>query len=148
MKIHIELNYILPEQPLIFNIIDETQTRKVYIWGNKRTLLENDGAMESFIYRSEITEEPVLFQNNFCNMDIWEYSDVQPPPKIDDSWIEKYKIIKEPTFYLEWHQEPKLLRLSWSQNQASFLETKLKAPVLEQLQRLSLELPPFAKLQV
>lgn len=148
MKIHIELNYILPEQPLIFNTVDETQTRKVYIWGNKRTLLENDGTMESFKCRSEITEDPRSSQNTLSNMDLWEYSIVQPPPKIDDSWIENYKIIKEPTFYLEWHQEPKLLRLSWSQTKTSFLETKLKAQVVEQIQLLSLELPPFAKLLV
>jgi hypothetical protein len=144
MKIRIELNYNIAEQPDIFNAITETHTRKVYIWGNKRCFLDSDGTLQCFISRSEINEDPFL--NNSSCMTLWEKGDFQPPPKIDDSWVENYKFIDTPTLSLEWFPESKLLRLSWYQKQESFLEAKSKVSVVEQIQKLSLTMPPFAKL--
>jgi len=141
MKIQVELNYLLDEEPDRFKNIAEIRERKIYVWDDQKTILETDGQLRTLTKVSQITDEP---QN--CNMDYYLKSHSQVPPKIDDCWFENYKSIEEPTISLEWVPEQHLLRLAWSQLEQSLLERKLKSRVLQILQELHLEIPPFAKL--
>lgn len=143
MKIQVELNYILQEQPTLFKDIDTLHERKVYVWGDKRTELESDGSIVTCQRYSQINNEPL----SNSHMDYLVQIDKQTPAQIDDSWLESYKLIKTPTFSLEWFVDSKVLRVSWTQLKQSLQEEKLKAKVLVQIQGLGLEIPPFAKLQ-
>lgn len=143
MKIQVELNYILQEEPAVFKDIDTLHERKVYVWNDKRTNLDLDGTIRTFQHYSQISEEPLANSH----MDYLVQIDNLTPAIIDDSWLETYKVIKDPTFSLEWLVESKVLRLSWTQLKQSLQEEKLKAKVLSQIQALGLEIPPFAKLQ-
>ena len=143
MKIQVELNYILQEEPAPFKDIDILQERKIYVWGDKRTELESDGSILTFQRYSQINDEPL----GNSHMDYLVQIDNLTPALVDDSWLESYKLIKTPTFSLEWFVDSKVLRLSWTQLKQSLLEEKLKAKVLTQIQALGLEIPPFAKLQ-
>lgn len=142
MKIQVELNYILQEQPALFKDIDILHERKIYVWSDKRTELESDGSILTFQRYSQINDEPLN-----SHMDYLVQIDNLTPAQVDDSWLESYKLIKTPTFSLEWFVDSKVLRLSWTQLKQSLLEEKLKAKVLVQIQELGLEIPPFAKLQ-
>lgn len=143
MKIQVELNYLLLDEPEMFKSIQNIYERKIYVWDDQKSILDADGQIRTLTKVSQITEEP---QN--CNMDYYlkEQSQSQVPAKIDDTWLEHYKAIEEPTISLEWVPEQRLLRLVWSQLAQSLLEHKLKARVLQILQELHLEIPPFAKL--
>ena len=143
MKIQVELNYILQEEPAPFKDIDILQERKIYVWGDKRTELESDGSILTFQRYSQINDEPL----GNSHMDYLVQIDNLTPALVDDSWLESYKLIKTPTFSREWFVDSKVLRLSWTQLKQSLLEEKLKAKVLFQIQALGLEIPPFAKLQ-
>ena len=142
MKIQVELNYILQEQPALFKDIDILHERKIYVWSDKRTELESDGSILTFQRYSQINDEPLN-----SHMDYLVQIDNLTPAQVDDSWLESYKLIKTPTFSLEWLVDSKVLRLSWTQLKQSLQEMKLKAKVLSQIQALGLEIPPFAKLQ-
>jgi hypothetical protein len=143
MKIQVELNYILQEEPAVFKDITTLSERKVYVWNDKRTELDSDGAITTFQYYSQIQMEP----STNSHMDFLVQIDNETPAQVDDSWFETYKVVKNPTFSLEWLAESKVLRLSWTQLKQSLEEMKLKAKVLSQIQALGLEIPPFAKLQ-
>ena len=143
MKIQVELNYILQEEPTIFKDIETLRQRKVYVWTDKRTDLDSDGSITTFQHYSQIKMEP----STNSHMDFLVQTDNETPAQIDDSWLETYKVITNPTFSLEWLVESKVLRLSWAQLKQSLQEEKLKAKVLVQIQELGLEIPPFAKLQ-
>lgn len=143
MKIQVELNYILQEEPTIFKDIETLRQRKVYVWNDKRTDLDSDGSITTFQHYSQIKMEP----STNSHMDFLVQTDNETPAQIDDSWLETYKVITNPTFSLEWLVESKVLRLSWAQLKQSLQEEKLKAKVLVQIQELGLEIPPFAKLQ-
>ena len=143
MKIRVELNYVLEQQPVIFDGIEELKERKVYVWEDKRTLLDSNGNLLTTQLCSQINEEPL----SNSHMEFQTQIETQTPANIDDSWLEDYKSIDNPIFSLEWIVEPKVLRLSWTQLKTSLQEEKLKAKVLEQIQELGLETPPFAKLQ-
>jgi hypothetical protein len=144
MKIRVELNYVLEQQPVIFDGIEELKERKVYVWEDKRTLLDSNGNLLTTQLCSQINEEPL----SNSHMEFQTHIETQTPANIDDSWFEAYKSIDNPIFSLEWIVEPKVLRLSWTQLNTSLQEEKLKAKVLEQIQELGLETPPFPKLQV
>jgi len=143
MKIRVELNYILQDEPVIFKGI-ETKERKVYIWEDKRTLLESVGDLITTQLCSQINEEPI----SNSHMEYQVQIDTQTPASIDTCWLENYKLITNPIFSLEWIVESKVLRLLWTQMKASLQEEKLKAKVLTQVQELGLDIPPFAKLLV
>ena len=143
MKIQVELNYILQEEPAVFKDIETLTERKVYVWNDKRTELDSDGTITTFQYYSQIKMEP----SSNSHMDFLVQTDNETPAQIDDSWLETYKVIKTPTFSLDWLVDSKVLRLSWTQLKQSLQEMKLKAKVLSQIQALGLEIPPFAKLQ-
>lgn len=143
MKLHIEVNYDMPEEPAIFLNIETLKTRKIYLWEDKKAIIELDANYNSYLRSSEITDEP---ENGF--MEIWVPFTESPPQNIDDSWVEEYKIIELTTFYLEWHPKNKKVRLSWNQQAHSYQEGLVKAAVLDQLNSLSLQLPPLAKVRL
>ena len=140
--IRLELNYILNEEPQLFNNT-QTKTRKVYMWTDKRAIFEEAGDYLCFKRESEILEPP---EQGF--MELWSSLQEMPPPDIDDSWVEEYKSIEDLSkVSLEWHPHPNALRIFWNQQAQSYRNGLVKAPVLELLKSLSLELPTLVKLQ-
>ena len=143
MKLYIELNYDLQEEPSIFSEIETIKTRKIYLWGNKKASLEQDSSYISYVRASQTIEEP---DSGF--LEVWAPITASPPQKVDDSWIEEFKIIEHSTVSLEWHPKTKTVRLCWHQLAQSYQEGLVKAAVLNQLQSLSLELPPLVKVEL
>ena len=136
MKVRVELSFVLLQEPQLFINID-SQTRKVYVWGDK--IASFSDSYNSFRRCSEQSEDHPGF------VEILEPVDEQPPASIDDSWEEIYKTIPGPIVSLEWFPVQNMIRLYWTQQSQSLQEGKVKPAVLEQLQMLNLDLPPLAK---
>lgn len=135
MKIRIELNFYLPEEPQQFINIKPSK-RKIYVWSDKIGSFSEDGTYRSF---------RKLHINDAGSMEILEPIDESPPPIIDDAWEEEIKNIDDSTISLEWYSDQKMIRLWWNQQYQSLQEGKVKSAALEYLERFSLQLPPLEK---
>jgi hypothetical protein len=138
MTNRVELGYILEKEPVEFINVVNTSTRNTYIWEDKRAYMENGGDFNSWIRKSEMVETP-----NSGFMEVWSEVDTHIPAKIDNIWTEKYKIIQEPTFSMEWHNELGMLRIIWFQKLKSLKETKILGTVSKQIEQMNLEIPIF-----
>jgi hypothetical protein len=143
MKINLELNYSLEQEPEQFKTIDRLNKRKIYLWEDRRVSVGEDGSYDDFMRASEPnnnddTPDPLL--------EIWQRTTSVIPPHPDDIWTESYKSIDYTKAFLEWHPSQKLLKLCWDQQSDSYQAGKVKTVVVELLQSMNLELPPLAKL--
>lgn len=144
MKINLELNYSLEEEPEQFKPVEQLNTRKIYVWEDKRVSIGEDGSYVDFIRSSE----PSYNQDTSgALIEIWQNATSVIPPQPDDIWTETYKCIDYTKAFLEWHPSQKLLKLCWDQQSDSYQAGKVKAVVVEVLQSLNLVLPPLAKLK-
>ena len=144
MKIHLELSFNLEEEPNIFKTVEKVVERYIYCWENYRAIvyLEN----ETKIY-ARVSENKDDLPETSGLLEIWEAKESPIPPKIDDLWSEKFKLIEYPKAFLEWHPDQKLLKLGWDQQLESYQEGKVKTVVVELIQTLNLELPPLVKVR-
>ena len=143
MKINLELNYNLENEPEQFKIVEKLNRRKIYVWENRRVSIGEDGSYVDYMRASEPS------QNIECNdslLELWQNTSSVIPPQPDDIWIETYKSIDYTKAFLEWHPSEKLLKLCWDQQYDSYQAGKVKAVVLELLQSMNLVLPPLAKI--
>jgi len=143
MKLSIELNYDLLEEPAIFSEIQSLKTRKIYLWADKKATMELDFEYNSYIRASEQQDEP-----DIGFIEVWIPITDAPPKTVDDFWMEEFKLIEHPTVSLEWHPKTKTVRLCWRQLALSYQEGLVKSAVINQLKSLSLELPPLVKAQL
>ena len=138
MKVQAEISYILEGEPDVFKSVEKTQNRVVYVWGKKRAYLIGEFLVK-FHRISTMTEEP---QNGF--MEVWsddndDMSD--PPPNVDDNWIETYKTIAYKNYTLEWHHDTNMLRFGFQQNLETLKEQKIVAPIVKAIGTFGLDFP-------
>jgi len=143
MKINLELNYILEEEPEQFKPVEKLNMRKIYIWENRRVSVETDGSYVDFMRASEPSKNHEAHEGL---LEVWQPATSVIPPIPDDIWTETYKSIDYTKAFLEWHPSQKLLKLCWDQQSDSYQVGKVKAIVVEMLQSINLELPPLVKL--
>jgi hypothetical protein len=143
MKINLELNYSLEEEPEQFKTVEQLNTRKIYVWEDRRVMVSEDGSYIDFMRASE----PCLSETSeTALLEVWQSATSVIPPKPDDIWVETYKCIDYSKAFLEWHPSQKLLKLCWDQQSDSYQAGKVKAIVVELLQSLNLTLPPLVRL--
>jgi hypothetical protein len=138
MTNRVELNYILKNEPNDFIHIQKQFNRHVYIWKDLKICLEDNGDLNSWIRTSEMLNEPV---HGF--MEVWSSFDTIIPTKIDNQWVEKYKLITNQSFNIEWHPELSLLRIIWYQNKDTLKINKILATVMKYLTNNNLAMPVF-----
>jgi len=138
MTNRVELSYILEKEPCDFLKITEPNIRVVYVWQDKKAYLEKDGALDTFVRKSEMNVEP---GHGF--MEIMSICESSIPTKIDDKISETYKTINEGSFVVEWHIQNNLLRIIWFQGLKTLKETKILASVMKYLEKMNLEIPLF-----
>lgn len=143
MKINLELNYSLEDEPVQFKTVEQLNKRKIYVWEDRRVSIGEDGSYVDLMRASEPSyneEAPDVL------LEIWQNTTSVIPPKPDDIWTETYKSIDYTKAFLEWHPSQKLLKLCWDQQSDSYQAGKVKAVVVELLQSMNLTLPPLVKL--
>ena len=123
-------------------MIKTINKRVVYIWSDKRALIESTGDYIGFRRATMPVDE---LNKDDGLLEAWVKFDEPIPVIVDDSWEEEYKLIDNSKAFLEWHPQQKLLRLMWDQQLESYQEGKVKSVVLELLRSLQLELPPLVK---
>jgi hypothetical protein len=143
MKINLELNYSLEEEPEQFKSVEKLNMRKIYVWEDKRVSIGEDGSYLDFMRASEPSKNQ---EANEGLLELWQNTTSVIPPIPDDIWTEIYKSIDYNKAFLEWHPSQKLLKLCWDQQSDSYQAGKVKAIVVELLQSMNLELPPLVKL--
>ena len=141
MKVFVEVTFQCETEPKCFEAVAE-QERKVYIWADKRALLKDNAPLEVFERGSQFVEEPSI---SGC-MEVWLQASEEVPPNPDDVWTEQVKTVERNQITQEWFPQEHLIRLSWVQAPSSLAQRKILPAALQQLQELSLELPPLPSL--
>lgn len=138
MKVLVEANFQLAEEPTCFSSVEPLQ-RRVYVWSDKRAYLQDDTELEVYRRVSQFVEEPSLAG---C-IEVWAPSQAVVPSSPDDIWTDTFKQLQLDSVTIEWFPPERLIRLSWVQTLNSLTQRKLPARALQQLQELSLEFPPL-----
>ena len=141
MKVFVEVTFQLDAEPKCFESVAE-QERRVYMWADKRALFTDNAPLEVFERASYFVEEPSLAG---C-MEVWLPASEEVPPSPDDVWTEQVKSIERNQITQEWFPQERLIRLSWFQAPSSLAQRKIVPAAHQQLQELSLELPPLPSL--
>ena len=142
MKVFVEVTFPCESEPKCFEAVTE-QERTVYVWADKRALLIDSAPLEVFERVSQFVEEPSITAG--C-MEVWVQASEEVPPSPDDVWTEKVKTVERNQITQEWFPQERLIRLSWLQAPSSLAQRKIVPAALQQLQELSLELPPLPSL--
>jgi len=139
-KMRVELNYHLEDEPTDFTSIRDLQERRVYLWRDLRSVLEQDQPQALNRRVSHYDVEP-----GAAFMEIWEQTDSyeNPPNTVNDMWTEQFKSRSGDSFTSEWHPSHKSLRLVWFQTEETLQSSKILASVQREIQRLSLDPPAF-----
>lgn len=141
MKVFVEATFQLDTEPKCFETVAE-QERRVYLWADKRAFLTDNAPLEVFERASQFSEEPSLAG---C-IEVWLPTTEEVSPNPDDVWTEQVKSIERNQITQEWFPQERLIRLSWVQAPSSLAQRKILPAALQQLQDLSLELPPLPSL--
>ena len=135
VKIRVEVNYTMEREPSDFAAA-AVKTRTVYLWSDKRALLEADTPLYVTKRLSYYEVEPT---GGF--IELWQPSlDMNPPNLLDDTWIETYKSVEHEHVVLEWHQEHNMLRMIWFQTAQTLQAGKILVSAERLINRQ--ELPP------
>ena len=145
MKINLELNYILENEPEQFKTVEKLNKRKIYVWEDRRVSVGEDGSYIDFMRAFEPSKDHES-ADSAALLELWHPAISVIPPHPDDIWVETYKTIDYTKAFLEWHPSQKLLKLCWDQQHDSYQAGKVKSIVVDLVRDLNLELPPLAKL--
>jgi hypothetical protein len=146
MKVIGEISYILKDEPEEFKLINNTFSRCVYIWSNRRGYLDSDKPWQTFSRLSTMDKTP-----DFGFMEVWtdDKNDISDPPNdTDDMWSESYKHIEKKNYTLEWHKNINQLRITWIQNLATLKDHKIITQVISEIENLGLGFPSFPLIHV
>jgi hypothetical protein len=137
MKVHIELSYILKDEPKEFKTL-ELNHRSVYIWCDKRGYLNSQDPWIVFTRKSRN-----LSNNPNGIMEIWShnYDTTDPPKQTDDMWTESYKTLIKKNHVIEWHPTISLLRVIWVQSMETLQQNKVLVPIISSLEEFNLDYP-------
>lgn len=135
VKIHVEVSYTLATEPSDFVNLDTLNTRTVYLWSDKRALLEPEKPWQVYRRASQYREEPAAGFVEFWQPTI----DENPPRDVDDIWSEQYKSLVKEKLTLEWIPSHMSLRVVWDQTEETLLAGKILVAVQQEIQRLELE---------
>jgi len=140
VKIRVEVNYTMEREPSDFAAA-AVKTRTVYLWSDKRALLEADTPWYVTKRLSCYEVEPT---GGF--IELWQPTlDMNPPNLLDDTWIERYKSIEHEHVTLEWHPDDGLLRMIWLQTLQTLQAEKILVSAEREMNRLELP-PPYLSL--
>lgn len=143
MKINLELNFSLENEPEQFKSVEKLNTRKIYVWEDRRVSIGEDGSYIDFMRASYPGEQD---DTSIGLLEVWQTTTSVIPPTPDDIWTETYKQIDHTKAFLEWHPSQKLLKLCWDQQSDSYQAGKVKTVVVDLLESLNLVLPPLVKI--
>jgi hypothetical protein len=146
MKVHVEISYILENEPTIFTDISTLNSRSVYVWLNKRGYLKHDTPWQTFRRLSVMNSQP-----DGALMEVWsdDKNDISDPPNnSDDLWHESYKLIENKQYNMEWHPNVNMLRLVWLQAEDTLKDHKINTSVMALINDLGLVFPAFPTLSL